>query len=60
MLKIAGSKLGYKHTEDTRTKMSVSQRAFDRTGKNNPNFGVIVSEETQAILFAQKKINVKE
>jgi hypothetical protein len=36
---IAGSSLGYKHTEETRAKISKSQLLIDRTGANNPMFG---------------------
>ena len=51
----AGSSLGYKHRLETRKSMSVSQKAVDRTGENNPSFGVTVSEETRAKLFASQK-----
>lgn len=51
----AGSSLGYKHSLETRERMSVSHKAFDRTGKNNPSFGVTVSEEIRAKLFASQK-----
>ena len=53
----AGSSLGYKHRLETRERMSVSQKAFDRTGENNPSYGVPVSEETRAKLFASQKDN---
>jgi len=36
---IAGSSLGYKHTEDTRAQMSKSQQLVDRSGENNPMYG---------------------
>ena len=56
ILKIAGSNLGYKHSEETRAKISVagkgktlseltkakmsdSQKAVNRSGKNHPMFG---------------------
>lgn len=56
----AGSSLGYKHSLETRKRMSVSQKAFDRTGENNPSYGVPVSEETRAKLFASQKDNCQK
>lgn len=53
----AGSSLGYKHSLETRKKMSISHKALDRTGENNPSFGVTVSEETRAKLFASQRDN---
>nr|YP_010836040.1 hypothetical protein QLP54_mgp26 [Phyllosticta yuccae]WGC90056.1 hypothetical protein [Phyllosticta yuccae] len=55
ILKKAGSSTGYIHRLETRKKMSVSHKALDWTGESNPNYGKTVSEETRAILFAQKK-----
>jgi len=55
ILKKAGSSIGYIHKLETREKMSLSHIALDWTGERNPNFGKIVSEETRAILLAQKK-----
>lgn len=48
ILSRGGSSLGYKHTKETREKMSASQKLVDRLGNNNPSFGVPVSEETRA------------
>jgi len=55
VLKIAGSSLGFKHSSITLKKMSISQKLVNRTGKNNPRFGVSVSEELRAKLLATKK-----
>jgi group I intron endonuclease len=46
ILKIARSYLGYKHSEETRAKMS---------GKNNPFFGKTRSEETRTKMSVAKK-----
>jgi group I intron endonuclease len=51
----AGSILGYTHSLETRNKMSISQKAFDRTGENNPMYGVPVSEETRAKILEKQK-----
>lgn len=48
ILSRGGSSLGYIHTKETRAKMTASHKLFDRSGKNNPSFGVPVSEETRA------------
>jgi group I intron endonuclease len=42
ILKVAGSKLGYKHSEATKIKISIS-----KTGKNHPFFGKRHSLETR-------------
>lgn len=42
ILKVAGSTLGFKHSEETKAKMSISN-----TGKNNPLFGRKHSNETK-------------
>jgi hypothetical protein len=55
----AASSLGYVHRLETRKKMSLSQKAVDRTGINNPRFGVTVSEETLGKLFFAQKDNCK-
>lgn len=36
ILKTAGSSLGFKHTEDSKTRMSKAQKNIDRLGVNNP------------------------
>jgi group I intron endonuclease len=46
ILKIAGSRLGFKHSEETLLKMS---------GKNNPMFGKNHSEETIAKISGARK-----
>ena len=51
----AGSSKGYTHSLERRKNMSISHKALDRTGEKNPNYGRTVSDETRAILFAQKK-----
>jgi hypothetical protein len=57
ILSKAGSSLGYRHSVVTRERMSVYQKTVDRTGENNPSFGITVSEETRAKLFATQKDN---
>jgi group I intron endonuclease len=39
ILKVAGSLLGYQHTEESLAKMSEAQKSIDRKGENNPMFG---------------------
>ena len=39
ILEKPGSLLGYKHSEETRAKMSNIQKVIDRSGKNNPMYG---------------------
>lgn len=51
----AGSSLGFIHSLETRKKMSISQKAFDRTGEKNPMYGVPVSEETRVKLLEKQK-----
>lgn len=57
ILKIAGSSLGHKHTEETRAKMSEAQKGenhpmFGKTGKDNPRFGKTHSVEAKAKISA--------
>ena len=49
LLQTAGSPLGYKHTEETRAKMSAAKR-----GQNNFMYGKTHSEETKAKLRLRK------
>jgi group I intron endonuclease len=39
ILKVAGSMLGFKHTEKTIAKMSEIQKSIDRAGEKHPMFG---------------------
>jgi hypothetical protein len=39
LLKIAASRTGQRHSQETLDKMSKSQKAIDRLGVNNPMFG---------------------
>jgi len=39
ILKVAGSSLGFIHSEGSKTLMSIAQKSIDRTGQNNPMFG---------------------
>lgn len=48
ILSKGGSLLGYKHTLETREKMSGSHKLLDRSGKKNPRYGAPVSKETRA------------
>jgi len=62
ILKVAGSSLGYKHTEETKAKISkihlgkivstetLTKMSLALSGKNNPMFGKIHSEETIALM----------
>jgi group I intron endonuclease len=59
ILRKAGSSLGFKHSEQTRAKMSAPKSEATRTklsalnkGKNNPMFGKTQSEETRAQMSA--------
>lgn len=36
ILKVAGSSLGFIHTEESKAKMSFAQKSIDRSGENNP------------------------
>ena len=52
ILKIAGSTLGFKHTEETLEKFSLAKSGenhpmFGITGKDNPSYGKMHSEETR-------------
>jgi group I intron endonuclease len=49
ILKIAGSSLGFKHSDESRAQMSALNK-----GKNNPMFGKTPSEETRAQMSASK------
>lgn len=40
ILKIAGSSYGYKHTEEVIAKISAALKKIDRSGKNNPRYGL--------------------
>jgi group I intron endonuclease len=55
ILKIAGSSLGYKHTEESKTLMSKIQNSIDKTGGNNPMFGKTHSAETRAKMSESRK-----
>jgi hypothetical protein len=48
--------LGKSHTEDTKKKMSITQKNIDRTGKNNPSFGtcMIYSESEKRTIRIKK------
>jgi group I intron endonuclease len=53
ILQIAGSSLGYRHTDESLVKMSGenhSRPMLGRTGENNPNFGKTLSEKTRALI----------
>jgi group I intron endonuclease len=45
ILKVAGSSLGFKHSEETITKMSEAQKSVERSDENNPMFGKSHSAE---------------
>jgi group I intron endonuclease len=47
ILKIAGSSLGYKHTEKSLAKMRKMQESIDKSGENNPMFGKIRIHSTE-------------
>lgn len=51
-LKIAGSSLGFKHTENTRTQMSINN-----TGVNHPLFGKTLTNETRIKIGKAKRLN---
>jgi group I intron endonuclease len=56
LLKIAGSSLGYKHTEESLAKISgVNSPFFSRTGLDHPNYGKTHSAETKALLSKVNK-----
>jgi len=50
-LKVTGSLLGYNHTEESLTKMSIANKGeknpmFGKIGKNHPFFGKTHSEDS--------------
>lgn len=51
-LKIAGSSLGFKHTEESLSKLSETHKG--KTGENSPNFGKSLFEETKALMSLAK------
>nr|YP_009722256.1 hypothetical protein [Morchella importuna]QGN66658.1 hypothetical protein [Morchella importuna] len=53
ILKIAGSSLGFKHSEDTKAKISKSLKGI-YVGKNSALFGRVHSEETKALMSIKK------
>lgn len=55
ILKIAGSSLGYKHTEESKTLMVKIQNSMDKTGGNNPMFGKTHSAEAKAKISESRK-----
>lgn len=50
---------GYKHTEETKLKLSLSRKG-KYVGENSPNFGLKRSDETKAKLSEQAKLRVGE
>jgi group I intron endonuclease len=60
ILKVAGSSLGYRHTDESLAKMSEAQKSIDRTGENHPMFGKTFSHSAETLLKmseAQKSID---
>jgi len=51
ILKVAGSSLGYKHTEEVRFKLSEIQK--NKKGENHQRYGKFHSEETKALRSKQ-------
>lgn len=48
ILKVAGSSLGYVHTEESKVKIGETHKG--KTGINSPNFGKIISAETKVLM----------
>lgn len=62
ILKIAGSRVGSKHTNETKARMSLTKQGKNhpmfgkaREGKNSPMYGKIHSEETKAKMSLSQK-----
>jgi group I intron endonuclease len=56
ILKVAGSLLGYKHTQETLAKLSEANKGISRNkGQNNPMFGKSTSDETKAKMSKAQK-----
>lgn len=56
ILKVAGSLLGYKHSEEYIAKRSGENHPmFGKTGDDTPNFGKTLSEETKALISGSNK-----
>jgi group I intron endonuclease len=59
ILKKAGSSLGYKHSEETLSKLSASLKALGRLGKNHPMYGKNHTEEARAKIAAGNKGKIR-